>query len=57
MAIKRLKDKVINVRATDKSQAILKVLAERLEISQSEVIELALNELYKIRDSIDVSSK
>lgn len=47
MATKTLKDKHINVRSTAKSKAILTVLAERLKISQADVIELALNELYE----------
>lgn len=55
MATKRLKDKIINVRATDKSKATLVVLAELFGISQADVIELALSELYNKRDSIDVS--
>ena len=54
MAVKHLKDKIINVRATAKSKAILEVLADQFKISQSEVIELALNELYKVRECIDV---
>lgn len=55
MATKRLKDKIINVRATDKSKATLVVLSELFGISQADVIELALSELYNKRDSIDVS--
>lgn len=57
MATKRLKDKIINVRATDKSKSILVVMADRLGVSQSDVIELALSELYKMRDSISVFDK
>lgn len=57
MATKRLKDKIINVRATDKSKSILVVMADRLGVSQSDVIELALSELYKMRDNISVFDK
>lgn len=42
MAVKRLKDKVINVRATDISKLILEGLAQELGVSQADVVEMAL---------------
>ena len=47
MATKKLKDKVINVRATDHTVAVLKVLCERCNMKQSDLIAYALDELYK----------
>lgn len=49
VAIKVLKDKSINVRATDMTKFILDSLCVRLGMSQSDVIELALIELNKCR--------
>lgn len=47
MAIKYLKSERINVRATDISVATLKTLTDKLNLSQADVIELALKELLK----------
>lgn len=49
VAIKKLRDKTINVRATDRDVAILKTLSELLKISQGEVISMALELLYRER--------
>lgn len=47
MAIKVLKSERISVRATDISVSILKTLCDKLDLNQSDVIELALKELLK----------
>lgn len=47
MAIKVLKDKVINVRAKDKTFSCLETLKKELNMSKADVVELALDTLYK----------
>ncbi|MGL4338411.1 MAG: hypothetical protein ACRCST_16120 [Turicibacter sp.] len=47
MAIKILKDKTINVRATEKDVAILDTLAEAMKCSKGDVISKALLLLLK----------
>ena len=47
MAIKHMKSERINVRATEQAVNTLKELSKKLDLSQSEVVELALNELLK----------
>lgn len=51
MAVKRLKDKTINVRSTDITKLILESLSQELQISQSDVVEMAIKHLSdKIRN-------